>query len=220
MVGYSTNSPEWIILDSRTNNLRKAYSVVFLEDIKGVVGGRGDRRSVPERKVPMVYETNDRDNDRGISDKDAHEIGGNEEKENDAQGPVDAQTDDERCQASNYTEEENMNEQAELPLLRSTRVRRQFDPSHMPSGTLEMKKLHDQIKDDSVSSEDETGDPLLHEPVTPADKEVCLAQQEKVSLGLCMAMTTAEELPRSWKQAIHMSHWMEAMEKEIEEHGS
>ncbi len=31
MVGYSTNSPEWVILDSRTNTLRKAYSVTFNE---------------------------------------------------------------------------------------------------------------------------------------------------------------------------------------------
>ncbi len=31
MVGYSTNSPEWIIMDPRTNILRKAYSVTFNE---------------------------------------------------------------------------------------------------------------------------------------------------------------------------------------------
>ncbi len=53
--------------------------------------------------------------------------------------------------------------------------------------------------------------------MTPADKEVCLAQQEKVSLGLCMAMTMTEELPRTWKQAVNVDHWKEAMEKEIEE---
>ncbi len=35
MVGYSTTSPEWIILDTRTNTLRNAYSVVFSEHVKG-----------------------------------------------------------------------------------------------------------------------------------------------------------------------------------------
>ncbi len=36
MVGYATNSPEWIILDFRTNNLRKAHSVKFLEEVRGI----------------------------------------------------------------------------------------------------------------------------------------------------------------------------------------
>ncbi len=31
MVGFSTDSPEWIILDPRTNTLRKGYSVTFNE---------------------------------------------------------------------------------------------------------------------------------------------------------------------------------------------
>ncbi len=37
------------------------------------------------------------------------------------------------------------------------------------------------------------------------------------NLGLCVAMTMTGGLPRSWKQAVNVSHWREAMEKEIEE---
>ncbi len=40
-------------------------------------------------------------------------------------------------------------------LRRSTRTRCRFDPNFMPSGTLEMEKLHQQIESDSLSDESE-----------------------------------------------------------------
>ncbi len=36
LVGYSTQSPEWIILDPRSRRLRQAYSVTFDEDMPGL----------------------------------------------------------------------------------------------------------------------------------------------------------------------------------------
>ncbi len=36
LVGYSTDSPEWLILDPETNNIRKAYSVKFNEHERGL----------------------------------------------------------------------------------------------------------------------------------------------------------------------------------------
>ncbi len=35
MVGYSTNSPEWLILDLRTDKIRKGHSVTFTEKVSG-----------------------------------------------------------------------------------------------------------------------------------------------------------------------------------------
>ncbi len=39
MVGYSTRSPEWLILDPRSNRLRTAYSVTFNEQAPGLRHG-------------------------------------------------------------------------------------------------------------------------------------------------------------------------------------
>ncbi len=35
MIGYSTHSPEWIVLDPRTEKLRYTYSVTFDESKSG-----------------------------------------------------------------------------------------------------------------------------------------------------------------------------------------
>ncbi len=187
MVGYSTNSPEWVILDTRTNQLRKAYSVVFFEDVKGAPS--------PTSVTTNVYGTHDNvDNDDSINDTD------NGHHEYDIEQGT-----------------EPPHGQTELPLRRSTRARHQFDPSYMPSGTLEMKKLHDQVRDDSVTSEDRTDDSIVDEPEAPVDRNFDLTQPEEANLGLCMAMTMKNNLPGSWKQAIHISHWKEAMEREVQE---
>ncbi len=40
LAGHSTQSPEWAILDPRTGNLRKAYSVTFDETMNTCARGR------------------------------------------------------------------------------------------------------------------------------------------------------------------------------------
>ncbi len=88
---------------------------------------------------------------------------------------------------------------------RSARVRHQFDPNHMPSGTLEMDKLAKQVGADSSSSDDKDHDSSIEE----------LAQTD--NFALCMALRMNNEHPRTWRQAIQVPHWLSAMEKEVEE---
>ncbi len=86
----------------------------------------------------------------------------------------------------------------------------------MPSETLEIQKLMEQIDNDSSSSESEASTPIVNEPETTPDTYPALMQNaEQNTFGLCMAITTTGDLPKSWKQAVYVRHWKEAMEKEI-----
>ncbi len=124
----------------------------------------------------------------------------------------------EAASGSQIKEEYNAQEETDHSSRRSTRIRRQFDPNHMPSGTLEMQRLTKQIENDSTSSDDDEQDVDTDIPNALENPNQCPTQQtEENNLGLCMAMTTTEEAPRSWKQAIHIRHWKNAMEKEIEQ---
>ncbi len=83
---------------------------------------------------------------------------------------------------------------------KGTRIRQQFNPNQMPSGTREMEDLTRQIEEDPTSSEDEASDSPASEPE---------------HLGLCMALQAAEEsVPRSWKHAVHVPQWLDAMKVE------
>ncbi len=87
---------------------------------------------------------------------------------------------------------------------RPTRTRRRLDPNRMTSGTLEMQNLMEQIADDSSSSESEASSPTVNKPETTADTYPALMQNaEHSTFGLCMVITTTEDLPKSWKQAVH-----------------
>ncbi len=160
MVGYSTNSPEWITLDSRTNNLRKAYSVVFLEDVKGVLQQAKGRIKEIELNGSIPHGINVYDNGRNDDGDGTYGNGAPKSDEDVDQEPKGADIDDQPSEQLNETTEEN-------------------------------------------------------EPPTSADYQV--AEDQLLSLGLCMAMTMTEELPITWKQAVNVSHWKEAMEKEIKE---
>ncbi|MCP3666926.1 MAG: transposase family protein, partial [Gammaproteobacteria bacterium] len=52
MVGFSTNSPEWLILDPRTLNVRKAYSVTFRENTSGFDDFHQETNSDTETTTP------------------------------------------------------------------------------------------------------------------------------------------------------------------------
>ncbi len=243
MVGYSTNSPEWVILDTRTNQLRKAYSVVFFEQVTGAPSptsvttntydtygnaNNGDGtygiesgENTYENVSKNEYSAHDNvDNDDSIDDTDHtddnHSIDLNTNNGDDVYNMFN-NTDNSHHEYDVEQRIESPHSQIELPPRRSTRARRQFDPSYMPSGTLEMKKLHDQVRDDSVTSEGRTDDSALDEPELPVNRNFDLTQPDEVNLGLCMAMTMTHNLPGSWKQAIHISHWREAMEREVKE---
>ncbi len=74
-------------------------------------------------------------------------------------------------------------------------MRKKFNPNHMPSGTLEMENLRNQIDRDSSSSD-----------------EGELDDDPTLSAGMCMALALKDDdVPRSWKQAVEIPHWLEAM---------
>ncbi len=231
LVGYSTNSPEWIILDMRTNNLRKAYSVVFLEDERGVENWGEDRTKIGEYEVPMAHKSDDCEsagnNNNSEDTSETVQCWAGQQRaeleittsESPISSPTNSLSEDGDSDSSWEGDGDNKgNEQKDHCLRRNVRMRRQFNPNYMPSGTSEMEKLSKQIEDDSTSSEDEESESATDESETLENSGLCLAlQMRENNLGLCMAMTMTEELPRSWKQAVNVNHWKEAMEKEINE---
>ncbi len=73
----------------------------------------------------------------------------------------------------------------------------------MPSGTLEMENLTKQIEEDLTSSEGEASDSPAGEP------------EQLVNLSLCLVLKMGEEsVPRSWKHAVHVPRWLNAMKAE------
>ncbi|MCP3667816.1 MAG: hypothetical protein GY696_35890 [Gammaproteobacteria bacterium] len=77
-------------------------------------------------------------------------------------------------------------------------MRKKFNLNHMPSGTLEMENLRNQIDRDSSSSD-----------------EGELDDDPTLSAGMCMALALKDDdVPRSWKQAVEIPHWLEAMERD------
>ncbi len=118
---------------------------------------------------------------------------------------------------------------------RSTRARRRFDPNHMPSGSLEMKLLNDQIDNESSSSESEKLGPPANGNETVSNDNVVNEEEnddtstdenvddvdistENILPGACMAMTDTEtSTPVTWRQAINTPEWQQAMKREVNE---
>ncbi len=161
MVGYSTQSPEWIILDPRSKRLRSAYSVTFDEDIPGLEPEKHDNRrsehTVEERHLVPTTE----------SEPEAVQEFNNPGTSGDS------------TSSDTYSE-----------------AVQEFDNPGTPGNT-----------DDSEEE---------------IDKEVtCLQVQEDqlLSLALCAAATisSCNEEPKSWRKAISVPHWKEAMVREKKE---
>ncbi len=231
MMGYSTQSPEWMILDPRSGRLRNAYSATFNERKSGFTPANQENSKgiaireweIPEltwKEPPGSYVYG---NEKGM-------INGTGNHHND-------KLPDNELVNKTVVPDGNENQQNNC-LRRSTRARRRFNPSHMPSGTLEMKMLNDRIENDSSSNESE-------ELELPANRNECAndvntateMKNEKmivnensnesesidntdmltdinvnemhepitISLGTCMALTTNNvNLPSSWRQAINI----------------
>ncbi len=63
LVGYSTQSPEWIILDPRSNRLRNAYSVTFNENVRGLQTVQADQLNESN-----IIDLNGESNNNGLND--------------------------------------------------------------------------------------------------------------------------------------------------------
>ncbi len=231
MVGYSTNSPEWIILDNRTNKLRKANSVVFHENVKGAL----QQAQVSPKEIAV--------NEYEIPQLTLSECSESYDNGNEIAMTNDTESDDigELPRHEPFNEDVTLNEyenEHNNYLRRGTRARQQLNPNYMPSGTLEMEKLNNLIENDSTSSEDRESDPrtghsenideieygteisetfentapqsedidehsneqlydMTEENEPPASAAYHITENQLLSLGLCMAMTMTEELPRT-----------------------
>ncbi len=166
MVGYSMQSPEWIILDMRTGRLRNAYSVVLNEHESGFTSvdkNRMKEETFSEKWIQGEYITDDDElsgsklyNENVLPDKNENaEKNTENEEENQAtevetrepRHPTDSLTSgcsrDESSDSSwEVDSASRLNNQPNNCPRRGTRVKFRFDPSHMPSGTQEMERLN------------------------------------------------------------------------------
>ncbi len=161
MVGYSTQSPEWIILDPKSRRLRNAYSVTFDEETSGLETGTHGVRE-PPRAAEELVEMGD----------PAPAV------ENEPEAPY--RTEEEMKSASGDTQPELMQE---------------FSSLESPESA-----------DESM---EETDGDITH---------LRVQEGQLLSLALCMAMTThpGNEEPKSWRKAIDIPQWKEAMIREKE----
>ncbi len=217
MVGFSTNSPEWLILDRKTRNVRKAYSVTFQERISGFDNMHGTTDDNTETTAP-VYMEESYAYPLTAARKDKHSTAGEnctpkDEARTTQPATSELSEDIERrvSDADNDTawekaSDEGPNSQVDQGVRRSTRTRQQVNPNYMPSGTREMEALTRQIEADSSASDDEGSSPSTGEP------------GQLVDLEPCMALQVAEgSVPRSWRQATHIPQWLDAMKAEKRE---
>ncbi len=202
MAGYSTQSPEWIILDMRTGKLRNAYSVTFDE-------GKSGFTSVP-------------------SDEGKPEDSTVESAENQTCPPVDSSNGEDSPSSKSESEflpsNRISNNNHDTLRQSSTRIRRRFDPNHVPSGTLEMQRLNEQVENDSTTSESSVDDNVMEisqdegenksNDDPPAEGDLI----ENQVPGACMALAANEvRVPASWRQALGVPEWQAAMEREVHE---
>ncbi len=194
MIGYSTNSPEWLILNPRTNKIRKAYSVRFNEHERGFkdeieyekarefdVKASGDYLTdVTEETQPILMrppeETNSLDETNEAPTSPANEDGDLEDVAPAAQSQMSGAKDysevssDDMVNDSSWegdSDDEDCKQMGQCP-RRGTRIRHRFDPNRMPSGTLEMARLTCQVEADSSDEEVKS---QLEEP------DLCLVAQ-------------------------------------------
>ncbi len=237
MVGYSTNSPEWLILNADTGVIRKAYSVKFQESKSGFRNQRteGDlnmpylemwpltesSKETPKTQDPTTPKedtvTLHPTNGHGWTEPEQSLVKLNSDESTSSQYERESRDsnysapDEEEWVPSNNRQAMHSDQRSlqlevgepDLSPRKGTRIRRQFNPENMPSGTRDMERLTKEIEEDMTLSDDETSDSAASEPE---------------HLGLCMALQAAEEsVPRSWKQALHVPCWRKAMENEIKE---
>ncbi len=189
-----------MILDPRSGRLRNAYSVTFDEEVPGLTPGpqegiRGGRDAELTPGAVVDAPVTPRPISPSMQEHHAGHRLTMQEGEPEAPYWVEEER-EELAQDMGAEENENSNNQEHQCPRRSTRMRCQFDPNHIPSGTREMEILTQQVEEDSLTNSDE--------------------EDQLSSFALCMAMTThpGDEEPKSWKRAIDATHWKEAMMRE------
>ncbi|MCP3666698.1 MAG: DDE-type integrase/transposase/recombinase [Gammaproteobacteria bacterium] len=193
MVGYSTSSPEWIILDPRSGKLRTAHSVTFDELTPGLEPenldnrrlGRtmGERHLVPtagsEPEAP--HEPEER-GDSSSSDTYPEAVQG---------------LDNPGTSGNTYNEREG----------------HEGRDNDYNDGTDE-----EPVSEGAPSPESPHSSELSYR--TPEESEWEGSEDEDPTLGVGMYMALAlkgDDVPRSWKQAVEIPYWLEAMERERDE---
>ncbi len=197
MVGYSTQSPEWIILDPKSGRLRTAYSVTFDESKPGLVtkDHKEAEHTVNEFEISELKPTDKNTNMRSTGSKsDKH---GNENVQRITQLNTNNVCNSQRIDPSKFLK---------------NWIHGEYD-----TVSDETAKIGDTNENENgINSNTET------ENIEKIDDNSnILTENDEVNStwpGACMALTSNNiNLPSSWKQAINIAEWECAMEKEIEE---
>ncbi len=189
MVGYSTSSPEWIILDPRSGKLQTTHSVTFDESKSGLT-------PEPQDGTRRRQEA-DMTTDAGINTPAATELSSAPAH---VQRGVDEATDCEETHVETAEEEESASSEG------------------YSSGTQEPEDSDTSEYVESSTDDADDGDtPLPYPPDSYAHLRV--EEDQLQSIGLCMALSIVpnEDVPKSWRQAVNIPHWREAMQQEKRE---
>ncbi len=229
MVGYSTSSPEWIILDPKSGRLRTAHSVTFDEKKSGFVTestndtvSKRITRTTPNATTGAPYQAN------GvgapipcIQQAERRPVACNERpRSNDEPLPGEL----ERSQESNFLENWIRGKYAP--------ERNEPNPSDVGSskesdflkdwinGKYEQKC--DEHSEDESPGENQQDTGFAQLPNAEPDENNVINDPEQEdqleTLDLCMAMQSQEDdLPVTWRQALTIPHWKRAMETEKDE---
>ncbi len=207
--------------------MRKVYSVKFLEGVRGTSAECGKEKSMDRHEIMTACEPNNPDDKYDIDGLEVSEVsepishgtdnqGHGHDDNNDKSEPLenteeepppedpdlDGRNDPSWSEDGNY----EAKDQACGSPHRSTRARRRFNPNHMPSGTLEMEALRRQVDQDSSDNDEEGPDTATEDTEGPTN------------LGLCMALRMDDRsVPRSWRQALSIPQWEDAMKRGADE---
>ncbi len=267
LVRYSTQSPEWKIYDPRSRRVRNSYSVAFNEKERGCKTLSDETQT--QNKVKITYDNELFGGPGGMETKNRQEkyiAGDNPPQNMDKKGnspkdivknenspqdfaehndsPGDPASDQSPSDSGSEFSLSTRNHQNANKIIRKgTRVRKKFNPNHMPSGTLEMETLSRQIENDSSSSE-ESDSPTnrsesdfgvnaatdtVNYANTAMGTEDCTTAKnvnandadtttQNILPGSCMALIlNNDNTPRGWRQAMNVPEWEKAMMNEITE---
>ncbi len=235
MVGYSKNSPEWIILDRRTKALRKGYSVTFGEEKSGFEGVQRTRNEDDalwyELGTPCELEEQD-DEEENISESRAHHVNSPGNQNSVGKETIRSPNTEEYDPTSNYDRtrwNENVpykDSETSSPVDNSPDSSSKGETDNDPDwegncyeGTGGRENQHPrrgtrarrQFNPENMPSGTREMEHLMKQIEQDSDGEE--SQKSETSLlSACMLVQAAEDgVPGTWRQAMSIPHWEKAM---------
>ncbi len=209
MVGYSTQSPEWIILDTTSGRLRNAYSVTFDESKSGFLTTRKEEEKYIiedndwEQQAPLRIREDPLKSTESNNEKNMENI---EKTDNRTNITLKNKSFQDWAEGK-FTPKDN-----EL-LWYENDAEKLTDMS-------ENVNEEDEHSEDESPGENQQDTGFAQIPSAEPDENNVNEEDEPntTSLGTCMALTTNDiNVPTSWRQARNIPEWENAMEREINE---